>query len=267
MRRVECSPWSDTAPTQSKIDAKLAELAAHFADPAHVAAPKDPFPDDLYKRFRDRLLEAFHKKCAYCEITITGQGKGDVEHFRPKGAVQDENGRPVLRADGSPHPGYWWLAFQWGNLLPACRDCNNAPNKGMRFPVEGPRSEGPPHDDTPLLINPLLEDPEPYLRWNPSTGKVIGRGAKGKKTVEVLRFTERTDLQDLRQQQREHARTMVRRFYDRTIQAGLRRQAEEYVRSAARGELQFSAYLRAVIRDERDYQVRRAEELRSVIGE
>ncbi|MEF9674035.1 hypothetical protein QNM99_25505 [Pseudomonas sp. PCH446] len=38
----------------------------------------------------------------------------DVEHYRPKGAVSED----------ASHPGYWWVAMDWDNLLPSCIDCN-----------------------------------------------------------------------------------------------------------------------------------------------
>src|SRR6202022_3181309 len=109
-------PWADSDEIKQKIEHQLDLLARHFNDPDNQPLPKDPFPENLYKRFRDYILEGFHNKCAYCEISIVGQGKGDVEHFWPKGAVQDEHGQPVISITGRPHPGYWWLAFEWGNL-------------------------------------------------------------------------------------------------------------------------------------------------------
>ena len=53
-------------------------------------------------------------KCAYCESFYAGTQPVDVEHYRPKGKVDGMAG----------HPGYWWLAGRWENLLPSCIDCN-----------------------------------------------------------------------------------------------------------------------------------------------
>lgn len=64
---------------------------------------------------RDVLTEMFHGKCAYCESKITAIYSGDIEHFRPKGKIQE----------ASPSkPGYFWLASEWENLLFACPYCN-----------------------------------------------------------------------------------------------------------------------------------------------
>lgn len=60
------------------------------------------------------LEKLFHGKCAYCETFYASAHPLDVEHYRPKGAVEGEE----------THRGYWWLAADWDNLLPSCIDCN-----------------------------------------------------------------------------------------------------------------------------------------------
>ena len=63
---------------------------------------------------KDALERLFHGKCAYCESFFATTQPVDVEHYRPKGGVEGIDG----------HPGYWWLAMVWTNLLPSCIDCN-----------------------------------------------------------------------------------------------------------------------------------------------
>ena len=63
---------------------------------------------------RQALEKLFHDKCAYCEGKSIGQADWDVEHFRPKGSV----------AERDDHPGYYWLAYEWENLYPSCKHCN-----------------------------------------------------------------------------------------------------------------------------------------------
>lgn len=60
------------------------------------------------------LQHLFHGKCAYCESRYTSTQPVDVEHYRPKGGVEE----------APDHGGYWWLAMKWENLLPSCIDCN-----------------------------------------------------------------------------------------------------------------------------------------------
>lgn len=67
------------------------------------------------KKVRKLLIKMFHGKCAYCESIITTIYNGDIEHFRPKGEIQEANPKK---------PGYFWLAAEWDNLLFACPFCN-----------------------------------------------------------------------------------------------------------------------------------------------
>jgi hypothetical protein len=126
----------------------------------------------LYRERKDlyfALEGPFHGKCAYCETLIVVSHPGDLDHFRPKGRVTKFSGTVTLkdkRGRDVPHPGYYWLAYDFRNLLPSCEDCNR-PNKarsgGLRigkwdlFPVKGSYyAENPGEEklEKPLLINP-----------------------------------------------------------------------------------------------------------------
>lgn len=69
---------------------------------------------------KKELKTSFKGKCAYCESKILVVSRGDIEHFRPKGAYHNKNGQ-VLNT-----PGYYWLASEWENLLLACTLCNQS---------------------------------------------------------------------------------------------------------------------------------------------
>ena len=109
----------------------------------------------------------FKGKCAYCETYLKQLQNPDVEHFRPKLAVTDEKGIPILTDYGSGpvlHKGYYWLAYDWRNLMPCCAKCNQASNingekigKHNRFHVDGvhARSEEEMLAERPLLLNPI----------------------------------------------------------------------------------------------------------------
>src|SRR5690349_3657461 len=46
---------------------------------------------DVYREFREVFLyEAFYLKCAYCECKIGHASAVQVEHYRPKGCLTDE---------------------------------------------------------------------------------------------------------------------------------------------------------------------------------
>ena len=145
--------------------------------------------------------ELFAGKCAYCEIRIQG-AEWDVEHFRPKGRVQE---RP-------DHPGYYWLAYAWSNLYAACKYCNQRrldkptwlepttgplAGKGDQFPLgdESTRAMAPGDDLTVedrLLIDPCEDDPERYLGYDP-VGQIfsIDDDLRGERTISVFALSRR----------------------------------------------------------------------------
>lgn len=133
----------------------------------------------------------FHDKCAYCETRVGAAGPLDVELYRPKGGV----------AESPSHPGYWWLAADWQNLLLSCADCNRqrkhqdsdqwtVSGKANRFPLsdESKRAFDPHGEldrEEPLLLNPCVDTPQDHLvfDWN---GKVTSDTIRGQTTIAVL---------------------------------------------------------------------------------
>ncbi len=141
---------------------------------------------------KDRLIRLFHGKCAYCESKAVSVHDSDIEHFRPKGAVEINNQRAK--------PGYYWLAAHWENLFLSCQHCNQkrkhrldgggtqSSGKTDKFPVldEHDRVR---HDDLPdnlidnnnhvdmdrlaelcenepcLLLDPCKDDPQQHLEF------------------------------------------------------------------------------------------------------
>jgi len=174
-----------------------------------------PGISELYKEKKSILFSGdcnFHGKCAYCETNIISNQPGDVEHFRPKGRVTDINNKKVIITDSTgtskDHPGYYWLAYKLSNLLPSCADCNR-PSSGNsggisigkwdRFPVNGIYATGPGeelHED-PLLINPVLEDPDLHLEVN-DLGILFQKSEKGRISIEVFGLNHRQGLIDER---------------------------------------------------------------------
>lgn len=90
-----------------------------------------------------------------------------------------------------PHPGYFWLAYEWCNLLPTCEDCNRCSKrktggvligKGTRFPVSGQHATAPSEEshEKPLLINPASPDEYPSLHIEiDELGVVIPKSERG----------------------------------------------------------------------------------------
>lgn len=179
----------------------------------------------------------FWGKCAYCEVNVRSTQHGDIDHFRPKGRVTDrETGKPLITRSGDEHPGYFWIAYDWRNLLLACGLCNR-PNKRSvderqmgkwdRFPLadETKRAESPGEElaEEPLLINPLVEDPSEHLDVT-KEGVLRARDGsiRGSACIELLGLNER-DLPD----ERAHAYQDTYRMFTELVVARLARHREK----------------------------------------
>jgi uncharacterized protein (TIGR02646 family) len=142
--------WKDRAEK-----ATLKVIASH--DKAIQKNPAEKplinFKPEIWSELKYHLFELFDGKCAYCECKPRTASSGDVEHFRPKAKIDED----------STHHGYYWLAFNYMNLLPSCPDCNRSgAGKMNRFPVAGNIYARDPQDLTPedpLLLNPYNEGP------------------------------------------------------------------------------------------------------------
>lgn len=157
--------------------------------------------DVIYKGARVYFYEAFHQKCAYCEAKFVLDQSGDVDHYRPKGDVTDQFDRPVQKG-GARHPGYYWLAYDWRNLLPCCAKCNRPSRlasgkiigKGTRFPVDKDEYAFDPagvEQEVPMFLNPLLDNPTEHLMLDTETGVIAGTDSRGVMTVGCLGSIER----------------------------------------------------------------------------
>ncbi|MBB6064573.1 hypothetical protein [Pseudoxanthomonas broegbernensis] len=146
------------------------------------------FPFKAYKHdeVKRRLDAIFHGKCAYCETFYSASAPVDVEHFRPKGSVSED----------PAHPGYWWIAMAWDNLLPSCIDCNRKRKQHMvassasltelrenmkrqpstqsgkqdSFPIKDGSPRLQPEDvvytaEQALLLNPCVDVPRDHLEF------------------------------------------------------------------------------------------------------
>ena len=76
-------------------------------DPVPFQTPGEvKFNSKVYraKSVRKALSLAQHHKCCFTEAEFVGEYFGDVEHFRPKSAVVNEQTKAL------EYPGYYWLA-------------------------------------------------------------------------------------------------------------------------------------------------------------
>ena len=173
---------------------------------AEASAGKKPTIDEkLYKRMRSVIFKAFNRKCAYCETKIIGEDEigidqpGDIDHFRPKGRVLGDDGKSVqikLQDGLRNHPGYYWLAYDWRNLLPSCITCNRPTRtpegkligKWDRFPVQTTRAFEPDKEgeEQPIFLHPLFDNPEDEFVFEQRTGLLCGKTERAQACIEQL---------------------------------------------------------------------------------
>ena len=120
---------------------------------------------------RDDLYKMHSGKCCFCERKRDKAREPDVEHYRPKARVTENRN----------HPGYWWLAYDWDNLLWSCKACNED-KKGNHFPLRNENSRvdsevGDLSDESPLLLNPVADDCEKVLiyEWSEYPASILWR--------------------------------------------------------------------------------------------
>lgn len=99
--------------------------------PKKFATTTQDFKPDVYAAddVKEALIGMQYGKCAYCEARVIHISYGDVEHFRPKAAFQQGETTPLEK------PGYYWLAYDWLNLLLSCQICNQRHKRNL-FPLK-----------------------------------------------------------------------------------------------------------------------------------
>jgi len=144
------------------------------------------FDSSIYghKSVKDALIEAQHEKCCFCESKVTHIAYGDIEHFRPKAGWRKTKSSMLVR------PGYFWLAYDWSNLLFCCQICNQR-EKRNHFPIEDERHRCtvPDQDvsiEKPLFINPRFEDPEVHIAFRGEVPFPLNNSKRGKATIDGL---------------------------------------------------------------------------------
>jgi uncharacterized protein (TIGR02646 family) len=199
---------------QSTLD-DLEKIAAN----ADVSLIKDDVYKDTYtdangktqSRVREKLNVYYLGKCAYCETFC----KAEIEHYRPKKGVTGDK----------KHRGYYWLCYEWSNLVPSCRYCNTEGGKGNQFPVGGMRISKPVFkadgvidkahslaaeatllNEQPALLHPEIDYPKHFLTFRVGTEKkgieIVGKDKttkRGEKTVKICNLN-RENLQIARLQ-------------------------------------------------------------------
>lgn len=149
------------------------------------------------KAVKKQLKDDQHNKCAYCETRFVHSSPGDVEHYRPKAGYRQTTAGPVQG------PGYYWLAYEWSNLLFACEDCNRIRKRQLFALSNDPTGRARSHHDdltleAPLLLNPAIgPDPAAHITFIEEAAK--GLTPEGQASVAAYELN-RTELLDDRRE-------------------------------------------------------------------
>lgn len=160
------------------------------------------FDETLYGAadVKAQLREDQHDKCAYCETTLLDKGGGEVEHFRPKTKF-----RATRQPRSSRHPAYYWLAYEWDNLLCSCHECNRI--KSTLFPLLVEAARDIAHQniqqEQPILLNPCFENPADIMEYRmhkvcPKTDAQGNVNTRAQQIIDDILKLNRADLKELR---------------------------------------------------------------------
>ncbi len=155
---------------------------------------------------KNALRAAQHTKCAFCESIFAHTGYGDVEHFRPKAGYKQQD------ADELKCPGYYWLAYEWGNLFYSCQLCNQRFKRNL-FPLRDGRRRARSHThqlsrEEPLLVDPSTRDPSAYIGFHEEYAYAVGGCREGECTIKVLGLN-RQELVEVRRDRLQRLRVLV----------------------------------------------------------
>lgn len=140
---------------------------------------------------KEALNSLYNYKCAFCEQRPLGS-PAQVEHFRPKNGIR-----------GTTHTGYYWLGYEWSNLLLACGNCNSSKGTNFRLrqainrvihPTILPSGEIDEMNNLiicqqllaegSMLVNPEIDIPSKHFGYTPN-GKIFHYTDKGEESIEV----------------------------------------------------------------------------------
>ena len=169
------------------------------------------------KAVRKEILKYHGAKCIYCEGIPVGVSRPRIDHFRPKDGVKD--------CETANFKGYYWLGYEWSNLVQSCDSCNA--HKSNQFPLDkgSPRiawdEKGPfpgPElrsilsdwlkEEKRLLLNPEIDKVEPHFKFS-LDGQIFSHTTRGKTTIEVLQL----DRDSLIWRRKRH----IDRFYQKLV--------------------------------------------------
>ena len=128
----------------------------------------------IRKKIVEKLNTIYNNKCGFCESKLYESVY--IEYYRPKSK-------------------YYWLFYEWSNIIPVCHACNI--RKGNRFEIEGQEILEPQQNkeewkadsksflaEKSLLFHPEIDYPENHLYFT-INGYLHSDNHRGKYTIET----------------------------------------------------------------------------------
>lgn len=192
---------------------------------------------------KESLRHAQHGKCCFCERK---EEIGDVEHYRPKSGYRQQRGGKRSQT------GYYWLAYDWDNLLFCCPKCNRRYKENL-FPLLDPSKRAVSHHDDirneePLFIHPADENPEEFIEYKGIHPRAINGNIRGMTTIRETGI-DRPFLDE----RRFALYTILKQIYfllQSSLESEKRLQLQQLLDEAAEESAEFASMIRCAIRDE-----------------
>lgn len=230
----------------STVDLAIEKMEEFFASKNRSQKRYDwPFNKEIDKELKKSLHEVFHGKCGYCESKIDSSDLGIIDRYRPNNGVREKN---EYYQDL-----YWWLTFEWDNLIYSCKECNQY--KGNYFPIKGKRILNEKDDLTTenrMLVNPYEDNPSDHFSYD-NSGNIHAITEEGYQTIELLRL-DRTDLLEKRIVERKRIVEIIERIIQDGINS-VRKPQVNYLKNIYNEDnksIQFLAFKRWVLINELD---------------
>jgi len=142
----------------------------------------------ILRQVKPELMKMCDNKCAYCESEVGVATGGDVDNFRPKSGAKGMSGEFVKNH-------YWWLTYEWENLLLSCPVCNR--RKSNFFPLKNEESRAKVYDvgdklqkESAFLIDPCQDDPADHFIFY-ENGRLKPMTERGEVTIKVIGLNRR----------------------------------------------------------------------------
>ncbi|MDW8852897.1 hypothetical protein SD960_22550 [Flavobacterium sp. MMLR14_040] len=204
-----------------------------------------------HSNIKNRLRSSQYGKCAFCESNVSSISHGDIEHFRPKKYwIQNDK-------KGEQGPGYYWLAYDFTNLLFSCQICNQRQKKNY-FPIRRPEFRAHNHHyatylikEKPFFVNPIEENPKYLIGFKEAEAIGKDKNHRGKKTIKALGLNRRgekgiSDLYEMRLQHYQNTKNsywMSNQIASSTLPQNMIDEAMNFMTELRSYKSQFSAMI------------------------